>query len=271
MGKERIMNIQRNIHKLLNMDLERCEILYEDMRRQLKELPEGSITNRHGELCRFVREGGRQFLIPIREDARLVRELKQRRITKKGIRFLEKRIRTTKHYLDNEVIYDPRKIEAALPSHYRGLQGINVFLEGDVNAEDWLDMEYETNPMDFFNPQYTAGGVKCRSKSEALIGSRLEKLGIPYHYEPMLKLGNAIVYPDFEILDEDMRRIIYLEHFGMIDDPEYAEKCFRKLDLYQQNGYYLGINFFFTYETRRSPLTMKAIDRKISEIMNSKW
>lgn len=264
------MDRQKLIRELLVTDLQRCEDMHKKMISQLKVLPAGSISNRKGELCRFVRENGKQYLVPIRKDFSLLKKLKLRRIIKCAIPKLEKHIKITRQYLDNQVFYDPEEIAASLPEQYHGLNGINVFLEGDLNVDEWYESEYKKNGRPFKNPQYTAAGIKCRSKSEAMIGSKLEELGIKYHYEPELVLGGQIIYPDFEILNESRRRLAYYEHFGLIDNPEYAEMCFRKLELYEQNGYYLGFNLFFTYETRWKPLSMKTIESKIREIMHPK-
>lgn len=53
----------------------------------------------------------------------------------------------------------------------------------------------------------------------------------------------------------------------MIDKAKYATEQFYRLDEYQQSGYYLGVNLFYTFETGNDPLNMKRIDRKLNEIM----
>ena len=64
------------------------------------------------------------------------------------------------------------------------------------------------------------------SKSEIILADLLNRNGIPYRYEyPVHLKGWGKVYPDFTLLDVRKRREIYWEHFGMMDDSEYAEKA----------------------------------------------
>ena len=261
------MKLQKLIHKLVVKDLRRCRWLHEKLSSALGKLPEGSISVRDGELCRFVRIKGKAYTVPIRGDRKLLNSLKARRIIKKCIPVLKARIKLCEIFLENEVIYEPEQIVENLPEQYHGLYGIPVFLEDDVNVDDWKDRAYQRNPMDFKGDHFTSGGVRCRSKSEAMIGTRLEAKGILYRAEPELELKNRTVYPDFEMLIEETREIKYWEHFGMIDDPVYAQKCIIKLKDYAENGICLGENLFITYETLDQPLTMLEIDSTIDKIL----
>ena len=57
-----------------------------------------------------------------------------------------------------------------------------------------------------------------------------------------------------------MREEVYLEHFGMMDDPEYADTALYKLSTYEKNEIYLGVNLFVTYETGKKALNTKGLD-----------
>ena len=78
--------------------------------------------------------------------------------------------------------------------------------------------------------------------------------------------NNFTIYTDFTILKMPERKEVYLEHFGMLDDEEYFEKMLIKLNTYEKNGIYLGINLFFTYETSRKPLNTKALNNQLREL-----
>ena len=107
-----------------------------------------------------------------------------------------------------------------------------------------------------------------RSKSEAIIADMLYDLGIPYHYECPIKLkGGQIRYPDFTILRTKTREVIYLEHFGLLDDEGYRRDALEKLDIYRTNGIYPGKNLLFTYETEYSPLDINGIKNMIKGIV----
>lgn len=117
----------------------------------------------------------------------------------------------------------------------------------------------------------TERGESVRSKSEKIIADKLYMLGIPYRYEYPLILGcNFTVYPDFTILKMPERKEVYLEHFGMLDDEEYFNKMLLKLNTYEKNGIYLGVNLFCTYETSRKPINTKALNGQLQELFLEK-
>jgi predicted nuclease of restriction endonuclease-like RecB superfamily len=85
--------------------------------------------------------------------------------------------------------------------------------------------------------------------------------------EPEIFCGRKRYYPDFAILLPNIRRIVYLEHFGKMDSPDYLESTMDKLRDYQKYGLYLGINFFFTWETHDKPLNMKDVNQVLDDIL----
>ncbi len=114
---------------------------------------------------------------------------------------------------------------------------------------------------------YTDKGERVRSKSEKIIADKLYKENIAYRYEYPLEIpGGGIIYPDFTILDEKKRRNIILEHFGLMDNDEYANNAISKMQLYDREGYVLGDNFFCTMETMAKPLDSRVLDRMIERI-----
>ena len=92
-------------------------------------------------------------------------------------------------------------------------------------------------------------------------------LGIPYRYEyPLVLDGNVKVYPDFTILKMPERKEVYLEHLGMMDDMEYVNSTIYKLNTYEKNAIYLGVQLFVTYETSRKALNVRALDDMIKKV-----
>lgn len=263
------MNRQLIVNRLVEEEYERCCRLFNELKIASRRLPRGSLTNRDGQLCRFVRENGKQYLVPILNDEKLIDELRQRRAIKESLPEVRHRMEACKSFIDKQQLYDPHVVEKGLPLHYQGYNKNQFLLAGDFDVETWKNAEYHTNPMAFEEEHYTSMGVQCRSKSEALIGTRLEQLGIPYRYEVKIDLPWRTVYADFELLQERVRRTSVIEHFGMMDDLRYAQDSFDKIQAYTAGGFLLGYDFFFTSETRRKPLNIKQIDKKIDEIM--KW
>ena len=83
----------------------------------------------------------------------------------------------------------------------------------------------------------------------------------------LLCLCGAEAAPDFTLLDVRRRKDILWEHFGKIDDPEYAQRSIKKLVEYENAGYYPGENMIVTFETRTFPLTPKEIKQVISHYL----
>ena len=113
----------------------------------------------------------------------------------------------------------------------------------------------------------TNRGELVRSKSEKIIADTLDRYGIPYQYEPFLELGNSSVYPDFAVLNLKKRKTLYWEHLGIVSENDYATKNFKKLQMYEKNGYYLGTNLIITMESDMVMLDIKNVEEKINELL----
>ena len=258
---------QKFLHRLVEKDVIRCRKLYNNMQQKLEVLPAGSISIRDGELCRAVRENGKQYLVPLRSDWQLYKALKHRRYIKKGLPVLKQRIEILEDFLKKDIFYDPEETEKMLPKQYLGVSGLDIFLENDIDVNEWIKASYERNPAPFTEEHYTKNKVKMRSKSEAMIGSRLEDYKIIYKPELGIRIGGRIIYPDYIILIPELRIIVIWEHFGKVDDKWYMYDKMSRLMDYGRAGFHLGVNLFITYEMRGKPLTMLDIDATISEIL----
>lgn len=60
--------------------------------------------------------------------------------------------------------------------------------------------------------------------------------------------------------------IILWEHLGLIDNPDYRNKAYRKILKYNENGYYQGKNLILTYETAESPLDPMDVEHEIEKM-----
>lgn len=129
----------------------------------------------------------------------------------------------------------------------------------------WEAEEYERKPIAEGTAEfYTSRGERVRSKSEKIIADSLIALGIPYKYEkPLILSGQILIHPDFVILSVSQRREYYLEHFGMMDNPQYAEKAVERVALYERNGIYLGKKLLVSCETTKHPLNMRILQEAI--------
>lgn len=128
----------------------------------------------------------------------------------------------------------------------------------------WESEAYEkkTFAEDDKSNYYTEKGERVRSKSEVIIANLLFMMNIPYRYECALIIGGRKIFPDFTILDVKKRRVIYMEHFGRMDDPEYAGKAVEKISRFVLNDICIGDNLVCTFETSSHPLDTREV-RKI--------
>ena len=143
-------------------------------------------------------------------------------------------------------------------------------LGDEAYAADWLKVEYHHKKFAEDAPQlFTDNNEKVRSKSEVIIANALKAAGVPYRYEfPLLVDRNPEVevdtdfchlHPDFYCLNLRTRQEFAWEHFGMMDDPEYAARATEKLGLYAENGFFPGKNLIITMETSAKPISSKLL------------
>lgn len=140
---------------------------------------------------------------------------------------------------------------------------IRPYEMSDADFREWWECQkYQGKDFRENAPEiYTERGERVRSKSEKLIADKLYKMNIPYRYEYPIKLGKVgTIYPDFLLLNVAQRREYILEHFGMMDNPEYAEKAVRKIRTYEKNGIFQGDRLLLTYETSQTPIDMRAVE-----------
>jgi len=191
-----------------------------------------------------------------KKDLDLVRKLAQKKYDRALRRVLLKQIRAVDRFLKD---YDPpaiRDLYKTMPDDLR--QMIQTpFLDDDAYVGQWLSVTYHAAPFKEGTPEYyTARGERVRSKTEKIIADTLYYAGIPYRYEYPLQLKDGrILRPDFIILNKRTRTEYILEHFGMMDDPDYCSKALEKLSIYMQNGIFPGEQLILTYESSRYPFS----------------
>ena len=110
-----------------------------------------------------------------------------------------------------------------------------------------------------------------RSKSEKIIADEMYRRGIPYHYEKQLVLNDrgkkVVLFPDFTAMNKETGRIIYLEHLGLMDQPEYCQNAARKLSLYERNGLLLGRDLLLLHESSAEPLNNRTLNQYLDEFL----
>jgi|GEM_PF-266368 len=133
--------------------------------------------------------------------------------------------------------------------------------------KNWLALPSKKNDYHQENLVHlTANGEKVRSKSEALIAGLLYSYHIPYKYEEELLLEEIVYYPDFTIRRPKDGKIFYWEHFGMVEDPEYARRMDRKVLEYRQKGIAPWDNLITSYD-KEGAIDMSLIQNMIKAFL----
>lgn len=232
--------------------------------KSLKNAPEGALRIcSRGKKTQFYKRTDPKdcngVYIP-EKDFRLAQKLAQKDYDKKVLNAVDKELNVIWKY---KAAY-PEKVAEDI---YEGLHKERQKIVMPVRETEeqfikrWQEIEYEGKA--FYGgiaELYTAKGERVRSKSEVIIADLLNREGIPYRYEyPVYLDSYGEIYPDFMVLNVRTRKEMYWEHFGMMDEPEYAENAVQKIITYGQNGLLQGEHLIFTYETSMKPLNQKQI------------
>lgn len=188
--------------------------------------------------------------------------------------YLQKLYREAARELESINIYLTNHKETDLENIYDGLNQYRkeivtpLVITDEMYAEQWLKEPYQTNPYYLEEKVYpTKRDEMVRSKSEVMLADMYYELGIPYRYEAELRLKNGKrKYPDFTLFNTRTREVIYHEHLGLMDNEEYRQANFNKLDEYRRSGIYLGKNLIITYEGEGCYLNIKEIKQMIKQM-----
>lgn len=148
------------------------------------------------------------------------------------------------------------------------------FLSDKAFINKWLNQPVKFLAYNEENKRFIVGdNLRTRSKSEYILATDFIEYKIPFLYERglFLPVTEKWIYPDFTILNPETREEIYWEHFGMLDEPEYANKAILKLNEYELNGIHLGHQLIATFETSSHPLDISLVESIMSDIISGKW
>ena len=255
---------------LLKNRSEELEEIICQSKKQLSVLPKGKLriaTKRYGPQF-YVKTDGEEEVYLTGKQRGLAARLAQRDYSEKVLKQAVRAQRCIKMAirvcLENPIV----AIWTGMHPARRAL--VEPFEVADEEfVERWSNESYEPKKFDENDISYTTErGERVRSKSEKIIADMLFARGVPYYYEFPLHLpGRGDIYPDFRVLNVRLRREFRLEHFGMMDNPEYAASFLRKMRSYEQSGYFPGDNLLFTMETSREPLRPETVNELIHRFL----
>lgn len=250
----------------MKTEYERLDNQITRLERRLKQFPDGKlICAQNGKHFKWYRSDlqGRTY-IPKNERG-LAEELAMKKYLTFQLDDLKKEKRAIQLYLCHHS--DESRAEQLLKKspEYRNLLS-NNFLPLSKELDDWAKVSYPRNPMHQETLTYpSSSGNMLRSKSEVLIDMILYQNRIPFRYECELELNDGIVYPDFTIRHPRTGKVFYWEHFGMMDNPNYCQNAYTKMQRYTESGIIPTIHLITTYETKKYPLKMDVIETLVNQ------
>ena len=257
-----------NVSGMLEQRRRDLVALKQQLKKRQKKYPAGTlrISKCRGKAQYYHREEASdrlgKYLTPDKKETVML--LAQKDYDRRLQMAAEQEIKAIKAFLERYPSTPPEKIFASLSEDRMKL--IVPFYETDeMFMLQWCSKEHEGLPFKEDSPElYTDRGERVRSKSEVIIANLMAKESIPYKYEcPLYLNGFGTVHPDFTALNVKKRKEYYWEHFGMMDDAEYAGKAIQKLSAYLSNDYYPGEHLIITSEAKDYPVNTRHIKKII--------
>ena len=193
----------------------------------------------------------------------MIKKLAQKEYNQRFIKSAQTELVTINKYLN---VRKKKPIEDAFDgmSKARRMHTTPFITPDEDYVKEWESKEYEPG---YFAPgypeYYSAKDERVRSKAEENIANLLKMNNIPYHYEFPVQIGCEERRPDFLCLNIRTKKEYLWEHFGMMDNPDYALKNVDKINKMAANGYIHGHNCIFTFETSILPLNTRIIQLMI--------
>ena len=224
--------------------------------------------------CRKIRGGYQYYVgkeyVSKKKNENKIQMLARQEYHEKLYPFLEKAIRHLKEAL--------KSLDRLYEIYEKMHEGKQILFEPDIvpiskKIQDFNNVTCkgllfsETDKTEYF----THRGERVRSKSEKIIADELDRHGIPYHYEMTLQLRvdgqMKEFHPDFTAMNITTGEIKYIEHLGMMDNPNYYGNALAKLDAYERNGLLIGRDVLLLHESAYRPLNTRIISDYISEFL----
>ena len=196
-------------------------------------------------------------------ESEIVKQFKKRRFFRDMLNALEFDYVLLSGTLEKFRDYSPAAIHRQLPSSYKNLPDECYVDDRFEELKEWAAEEYKRNPYPLpTDPNVARDGTPMRSKGECMWYDNILFEKIPVRIEPELiltgKSGKTYkFYPDFVFMCYDGSLII-VEHFGKLDDENYAATNLPKIKDYHDCGYTLGDNLIITSDN---------INHRTNEIM----
>lgn len=281
MGKklENLPPLSQEISELLSRRAADLQNFIKIKEHALKNAPAGSvrIVQRRNKVLQFYRKteaGDYQGSYMPREEDALARRLVQKDYDQRALEKAKQELHLIQQFQTSLKKHSTDTAFAALDQIRQTLVTPATLTDAHY-AELWQNQPYRKNKRHEENQKLiTDRGELVRSKSEVIIANALSASKVPYRYEFPLVIERGEgdedfceFHPDFYCLNVRTRKEYAWEHFGMMDDAEYAARAAEKLALYSASGYFPGKNLIITMESKNAPVNSLEISRIINEYL----
>lgn len=256
----------QNLKEMSVKEQNRLEEILIRTESQLKDAPQGTmrLSSSKNQVQYYhcmpgEKENGR-YISKTKEQ--MIRRLAQKSYDERVVKLAEKRLAQIRRITKD---YDVDEIEKLFLNEHRERKKLIRPVEPtwEQRVEMWLSEDYTRKEFQEGMPVIlTEKGERVRSKSEKILADYFYRNKIIYKYEcPLYLKGYGIVHPDFTFLSRKTKQEIYWEHDGRMDDPAYAQNAVRKILAYEENEIYPGERLILTFETEKTVLNTKSIER----------
>ncbi len=253
--------------KLINHLINQNEVKISQLEKELLASPEGNLScQKNGKYEKYyqVTENGRVY-IP-KSNKELASLLAKKKYLLSALQDLQVEQEALRNYLKSKENYKPKRESFLNNQIYRNLLQDAYLLECSDEIKEWKCEDYRKNSLYPEQLKFKCkSGNMVRSKTEMMIDQILFAKGIPFRYECELRMGEMIYYPDFTICHPWTGEIFFWEHFGMMDNAQYAQKAFKKLQNYNENGLLINRQLIATFETTEMPMNLTKIESIVNE------
>lgn len=260
------------LHDQMIKRKEQLENLLHRLQQEMEDFPKGNLRVRNDRgiprYYQVTEQKDTQGKYIPKEEMALVYRLAQKDYVQKLYKKVGEELADINKYLARHGKNDLENVYENMNTYRKKLVTPHV-ISDEMFVENWQKAFYQTNP---YHPEQKVYPTKkdefVRSKSEVMLADMYYELGIPYRYEAELVLNDGRKkYPDFTLLKERTREIIYHEHLGLWDDEEYRLANLSKLEEYRKNGILVGKNLILTFEAEGHYLNIKNVKKLVKEVM----
>lgn len=250
------------IIRIIKWELRRINWLIEKIRKKLEmfiDLPNITLvakrkgTNLYYYAQEYKDKSMKQYYLGTPED-NIVKRLKVRRFYQNMLKALQKDKELLTRVVRDFIDYSAYEIHKHLPNAYKNLPEECFEDETLQKMKEWASQKYERNTFPIPDqPNIARDGTAMRSKGECMWYDDILFEDVPVRIDPTLHLTGKsgrtyTMCPDFQFICPD-GSFLLVEHFGKLDDDNYAAEKMRRIQQYLDCGYVLGDNLIVTSDT----------------------